>query len=79
MGETRGNYAAEGWEKRSAVDGSGRQPAHRSDYDVLAAAGRWGWLEGKAHCCFCSVVKFQGKNAAACGGGLAPASAQAVR
>ena len=51
----------------------------RSDYDVLTAPGRSGLLDGKAHCCFCSAVKFQGKNAAACSGGLAPVSAQAVR
>ena len=54
-------------------------PELRVAYDVFAAAGRWGWLEGKAQCCFCSAVKFQGKNAVACSGGLPPAAAQAVR
>jgi hypothetical protein len=56
-----------------------RQSA-RAAYDVLAAAaGGGGWLEGTVQACCCAAVKFQGKNPAACTGGLPPASAQAVK
>ena len=72
---------AAAWQGRgeSARVGEETGSGDRSAYEVLAPAGRWRWLEGKAHCCFCSAVKFQGKNAVACSGGWAPASAQAVK
>ena len=69
-----------GW-KREARSGFGlKHVLGRTDliYDV-SAAGACRWLEGTAHCCFCSAVKFQGKKVAAFSGGLAPASAHAVR
>ena len=61
------------------MESAGRPCAARCDYEVLAVLRRCGALDGSAHCCFCSAVKFQGKNVVASGGGVAPLSAQAVR